>query len=111
MAILLEAFATFLLCLATLVVPHISKKDERFRQWVYMTIPIVTALTITAELTGGCMNPALAWALAYIEDDWHGQQVYWLGPISGAIAASVVYNNTISNRLRAKQDQAKSKIQ
>jgi MIP family channel proteins len=43
-------------------------------------------------LTGAAMNPARALGPAIAAGTWTGQAVYWIGPILGAVAASVVWD-------------------
>ena len=43
-------------------------------------------------LTGAAMNPARALGPAIAAGTWTGQAVYWIGPILGAVVASVVWD-------------------
>ena len=43
-------------------------------------------------LTGAAMNPARALGPAIVAGTWTGHAVYWIGPIVGAVAASVVWD-------------------
>ena len=43
-------------------------------------------------LTGAAMNPARALGPAIVSGTWTGHAVYWIGPIVGAVAASVVWD-------------------
>ena len=42
-------------------------------------------------LTGAAMNPARAFGPALVAWEWHGQAVYWLGPLLGATAAGALW--------------------
>ncbi|HEV8399127.1 MAG TPA: aquaporin [Gemmatimonadales bacterium] len=42
-------------------------------------------------LTGAAMNPARAFGPALVAWEWHGQAVYWLGPLIGATAAGALW--------------------
>jgi len=50
----------------------------------------VCALTGGA-LTGAAMNPARAFGPALVAWDWHGQAIYWIGPMLGAVAAAALW--------------------
>jgi len=42
-------------------------------------------------LTGAVMNPARAFGPALVSWDWHGQAVYWIGPLIGAAAGGALW--------------------
>lgn len=42
-------------------------------------------------LTGAAMNPARAFGPALVAWEWHGQAVYWLGPLVGATVAGALW--------------------
>jgi MIP family channel proteins len=65
---------------------------------------LAIGLTITMDillggpLTGAAMNPARHFGPALIEGEWKDAWIYWVGPIIGGIAASVVYNYIMVGR-------------
>jgi aquaporin Z len=84
--IALEALFTFLLVSAvygTCVNPQ-AQKVGGFA--IGLTV-LVCALG-GGVLTGAVMNPARAFGPALVSWDWHGQAIYWLGPLLGAAAAA-----------------------
>jgi aquaporin TIP len=58
---------------------------------------LAIGLTITIDVllggnaTGAAMNPARAFGPELAGNVWHGWWIYWLGPIAGAVLASVLY--------------------
>ena len=42
-------------------------------------------------LTGAAMNPARAFGPALVAWEWHGQAVYWIGPLLGATVAGALW--------------------
>ena len=42
-------------------------------------------------LTGAAMNPARAFGPALVAWDWHGQAIYWIGPVLGAAVAAALW--------------------
>ena len=46
---------------------------------------------VGGALTGAAMNPARAIGPALVSWEWHGQAVYWLGPLLGATAAGALW--------------------
>ncbi len=91
-ALVIEAIMTFFLMLVTMA----SATDNRVNR---AAIGLATGLTITfcglfaAPLTGGSLNPARSLAPALFVGGnvlaivW----IYWVGPLSGAILAALVY--------------------
>lgn len=59
---------------------------------------IAIGLTITMDilaggpLTGAAMNPARAFGPALLSGHWNDHLVYWIGPIVGAVLASLLYH-------------------
>lgn len=59
---------------------------------------IAIGLTITMDillggpLTGAVMNPARAFGPALLTGHWNDHLVYWIGPIVGAVVASLLYH-------------------
>ncbi|XP_031383400.1 probable aquaporin TIP5-1 [Punica granatum] len=49
----------------------------------------------TGPLTGGSMNPACAFGSALVAGSFRNQAVYWIGPLVGAMAAGLLYDNAM----------------
>lgn len=49
----------------------------------------------TGPFSGGSMNPACAFGSAVIAGSFKNQAVYWVGPLLGAAAAGLVYDNLV----------------
>ena len=101
-AILCEAIATFLLVFVvfgTAVDPHAPKIGG-----------FAIGLTVTADIlaigtrTGGSMNPARSFGPAIVSGVFESQAVYWIGPILGAIAAAMLYDQLFLRRGKEKVD-------
>jgi MIP family channel proteins len=89
-AIALEAIATFFLSFVifgTAVDPRAPKLGG-----------LAIGLTIAADIlaigpfTGASMNPARSFGPAVASGIFEGQAVYWIGPILGAVLASLLYD-------------------
>ena len=46
---------------------------------------------VAGGLTGAALNPARAFGPALVAWEWHGQAVYWIGPLLGATAAGALW--------------------
>ena len=92
----LEMIATFFLAFVvfgTAVDPNAPKVGG-------FAIGLTVAADILAigPLTGGSMNPARSLGPAVASGVFEGQVVYWAGPILGAIAAAVLYDQLFLRR-------------
>lgn len=58
-------------------------------------------LTITMDIlaggavSGAAMNPARWFGPAIVQQEWSDFWIWWIGPILGAVAAAVIYNDVI----------------
>ncbi|MFA7248760.1 MAG: MIP/aquaporin family protein [Dehalococcoidia bacterium] len=55
-------------------------------------LTITMDILIGGPLTGAAMNPARAFGPALLTGHWTDHLVYWIGPIVGAVAASLLYH-------------------
>lgn len=87
-AIFLEALFTFFL-VSAVYGTCVNPAKERVGGFAIGLVVVVCALGGGA-LTGAAMNPARAFGPALVSWDWHGQAVYWIGPLlGGAVAAAL----------------------
>jgi MIP family channel proteins len=85
----LEAALTFFLVSAVFgtAVSSQAPKIAGFGIGLAITVCVLAA----GPLTGAAMNPARAFGPALVAWEWHGQAVYWLGPLLGATAAGALW--------------------
>src|SRR6185503_265001 len=75
-----------------------------------VTLGLAIGLTIAADIlaigpfTGGSMNPARSFGPAVASGIFEGQAVYWIGPLVGAVAASLLYDTLFIRREREPVD-------
>jgi MIP family channel proteins len=88
---IIEVILTFFL----VYVIHGVAIDSRGPQAI---APLAIGLMITGDilmggpLTGAAMNPARHFGPALVDGEWGDFWLYWLGPIVGAVLASIVHN-------------------
>ena len=88
---LIEAVATFFL----VYVIHGVAVDSR---GAHAIAPLAIGLTITMDilmagpLTGAAMNPSRHFGVALVDGTWKDGWIYWVGPVVGGAAASIVQN-------------------
>jgi MIP family channel proteins len=102
-AVLIEACLTFLLLMAvfcTAVDPRAPKIGG-----FGIGLIICADILVGGPLTGAAMNPArtfgpgfMAFCSGNFSDFWRQHQVYWIGPIAGAIVAAVFYEGFIAEK-------------
>ncbi|SRR5579884_95904 len=87
--VLIEAIMTFFLVFAVFG----TAVDPRHVQIGGFGIGLVVVVDVLVggPLTGAAMNPARAFGPAVAANFWSNHLVYWVGPILGAIIASLIY--------------------
>jgi MIP family channel proteins len=101
-AISLEAIATFFL----MFVVFGTAVDDRAPKVGGFAIGLTVTAGILAigPLTGGSMNPARSFGPAVVSRAFEGQLAYWVGPLIGAIAAALIYENVLLTREKEPVD-------
>ena len=90
-ALILEIILTFFL----VYVIHGTAVDARGPAAI---ASLAIGLTITMDilmagpLTGAAMNPSRHFGVALVDGTWKDGWIYWVGPIVGGVAASIVHN-------------------
>jgi len=87
--IALEALFTLVLVSAVFGT-YVSPQAQRVGGFAIGLALLVCALGGGA-LTGAALNPARAFGPALVSWDWHGQAVYWIGPVLGASVDAVLW--------------------
>ena len=87
--IALEALFSFILVSAVFGTA-VSPQAQRVGGFAIGLALLVCALG-GGVLTGAVLNPARAFGPALVSWDWHGQAVYWIGPVLGAALAAVAW--------------------
>jgi aquaporin Z len=101
-AIVLEAIATFFLVFV-IFGTAVDPKSPRIGG-------LAIGLTIAADIlaigpfTGGSMNPARSFGPAVASGIFEGQAAYWIGPLVGAVLASLLYDSLFIRREREPVD-------
>jgi MIP family channel proteins len=101
-AVALEAIATFFLAFVIFG----TAVDPQGPRIGGLAIGFTIAADILAigPFTGGSMNPARSLGPAVATQNFEAQAVYWIGPILGAVAASLLYDTLFLRRVREPVD-------
>jgi aquaporin Z len=88
-AVSLEALLTFFLVSA--VFGTAVSRDAPAVGGFAIGLTLFVAALVAGPLTGAALNPARAIGPALIAGELHGQAVYWIGPLVGAVAAALLW--------------------
>lgn len=85
-----EGLGTFLIVLAVVAV---ALNSRAWREWAPLTIgfAFTVAVMVFGPLTGGSFNPARWFGPALISGEWGGVWPYVVGPLLGAVLATLFY--------------------
>ena len=92
-AILLEAVMTFFLMSAVMGTVINPKAPKMGGLWV--GVAVIAMVLVGGPLTGAVMNPSRAFGPAVVSWIWTGQIAFWFGPILGAVAAALLWDNVL----------------
>ncbi len=87
----LEAIATFFL-VYVICGTAIDSRGPHAIASLAIGLTITMDVLMAGPLTGAAMNPARHFGPALIQGEWKDWWIYWAGPITGGIAASIVHN-------------------
>ncbi len=96
-AILLEAVLTFFLMSAVYGLA-VNKKAPAGIFGAGIGLVLTFDILVGGSFTGGAMNPARAFGPALASGIWGPQLIYWIGPIFGALIASVVWEYLLKEK-------------
>ncbi len=99
-ATLVEAVLTFLLVTGVYATTVEAKGREEASAPLVVGAIYAIGVLFAGPLTGGALNPARAFGPALITGHWTYFWVYWVGPIAGAAAASMLYEYLYLERKR-----------
>jgi MIP family channel proteins len=101
-AIGLEAIATFMLAFV-IFGTAVDPKAPRIGG-LAIGLTLTVGILGIGPFTGGSLNPARSFGPAVASGIFEGQAVYWIGPIIGAVAASLIYEMLFIRRDREPVD-------
>jgi aquaporin Z len=92
----IEALFSFLLMMAVLgtIVALEAPKIGGFG----VGLAVFAGALVTGPLTGGVFNPARAIGPALVSLEFHGQAVYWVGPILGTTLAAMLWKYVLLSK-------------
>ncbi|XP_029641699.1 aquaporin-like isoform X2 [Octopus sinensis] len=97
-AMLVEMLITFLLIFGILAAVDKGRKDSIGSVPLHVGLIVSVNLFAAINITGGAMNPCRAFGPAVITGVWTAHWAYWIGPLTGSIIGSVLYDKVFSTR-------------
>ena len=86
----IECLATFLFVF-TIFATAVDKRTSKLLAGVAIGLVYLFGVSISTTFSGGALNPARVFGPAVISGYFDFHYVWWLGPVSGAIAAGFLY--------------------
>ena len=97
--IIIEAILTFFL-LATIYGAFVNKYAPKGFYGLTIGSVLIFNTLIGGPVSGAAMNPARAFGPALASGIWGPQLIYWIGPITGAIIGSFVFEYLLTDQKR-----------
>ncbi|CAF3397426.1 unnamed protein product [Rotaria socialis] len=103
-ACLVEFIVTFVLCYTVHAICDKRRDDIGGSKALAVGLSVVIGCLFGGPYTGASMNPARAFGPAWAMDSWENHWVYWFGPLTGSIAAAVVYSYILKHHNYAETE-------
>ncbi|XP_059588182.1 aquaporin-8 isoform X2 [Alligator mississippiensis] len=99
MAVCAELTLSFLLLIAVLM-GSLAEHSKTPLAPFCIGFALATGILVSGSISGSCLNPARAFGPALISTHWDNHWVYWIGPLTSAVLASVLYRIVLAGRSR-----------
>jgi MIP family channel proteins len=86
----IECLVTFLFVF-TIFVTAVDKRTSKLLAGVAIGLVYLFGVSISITFSGGALNPARVFGPAVVSGHFDYHYVWWIGPVSGAIAAGFLY--------------------
>ncbi len=90
-AALIECITTFLFVF-TIYAAAVDKRTSKVLAGIAIGLVYLFGVSISTTFSGGALNPARVFGPAIVSGHFDFHYVWWLGPVSGAIAAGFLYH-------------------
>ncbi len=109
-AALIEGITTFLFVF-TIYATAIDKRTSRVLAGVAIGLVYLFGVSVSTTISGGALNPARVFGPAMVSGHFDSHYVWWLGPVSGAIAAGFLYGKFFKRKSEGKNLKAKESME
>lgn len=97
-ACLVELIITFILCHTVHAICDKRRDDIGGSKALVVGLAVTINCLFAGPYSGAAMNPARAFGPAVVMNSWINHWVYWIGPLSGAILAGLVYTFVLKQK-------------
>lgn len=95
--LIIEALLTFFLVLA-IFGSAVDERGPRVIAGLVIGLTVFIDILVGGLFTGACMNPARAFGPALLMGNWDNHSLYWIGPMTGAVLAALIYDNLLMKK-------------
>jgi glycerol uptake facilitator protein len=96
-ASLIEFILTFLFVF-TIYATAVDKRTSNILAGVAIGLVYLFCVLVSTTITGGALNPARVFGPAVVSGHFNYHLVWWLGPVSGGVAAGVLYGKAFTRK-------------
>jgi glycerol uptake facilitator protein len=96
-AVLIECIATFLFVF-TIYATAVDRRTSKLLAGVAIGLVYLFGVTVSSTISGGALNPARVFGPAVVSGHYDYHFVWWLGPVSGGIAAGFLYGKFFTRK-------------
>ncbi|GAX61904.1 glycerol uptake facilitator and related permeases [Candidatus Scalindua japonica] len=96
-AALIECVVTFLFVF-TIFSTTVDKRLSKILSGVAIGLVYMFGVSISSTFSGGALNPARVFGPAVVSGHFDNHYIWWLGPVSGALAAGFLYGKVFKKK-------------
>jgi glycerol uptake facilitator protein len=100
-AALIECITTFLFVF-TIYATAVDKRTSKILAGVAIGLVYLFGVSVSTTFSGGALNPARVFGPAVVSGHFDFHYVWWLGPVSGGIAAGFLYGKVFKRKAEVK---------
>jgi glycerol uptake facilitator protein len=97
-AAIIECIVTFLFVF-TIYATAVDKRTSKVLAGVAIGLVYLFGVSVSTTFSGGALNPARVFGPAVVSGHFDYHYVWWLGPVSGAIAAGFLYCKVFKRKI------------
>ena len=101
-AALIECVVTFLFVF-TIYATAVDKRTSKLLAGVALGLVFLFGVSVSTTISGGALNPVRVFGPAVVSDHFDYHYVWWVGPVSGAVAAGFLYGKVFKQKSEEKK--------